>query len=189
MVELQTYIDLVLSSIPAWFYWGLLVGVVIGGVVIYVNHNDNFNCSVMWKRDVARLMLLEWVALVVTSTVAFRVSSTERRIQLVPFRSYWDFGEHSYFQECFAMNVLNVALLVPVGFLAGCGLRGMTLKKVLLLGGVISVFIELLQFLFKKGFCETDDVIHNVLGCLIGYGLSKVIFNIEKYENKSYRTV
>ena len=94
----------------------------------------------------------------------------------MPFWSYWDYGENSYFMEMFGENILNVLLFMPIGFLAGCGLRGMTFKKALFLGGGLSVFIELLQFVFKKGFCETDDVIHNVLGCLIGYGLSNVIF-------------
>ena len=93
---------------------------------------------------------------------------------MMPFWSYWDYGEHSYFMEMFGENILNVLLFVPIGFLAGCGLRGMTFKKVLFLGGGLSVFIELLQFVFKKGFCETDDVIHNVLGCIIGYGLWRV---------------
>lgn len=74
------------------------------------------------------------------------------------------------------MNMLNVLLFVPIGFLAGFGLQGLTFKNILLLGGILSVFIELLQFIFKKGFCETDDVIHNVLGCLIGYGLLRVLY-------------
>ena len=66
-------------------------------------------------------------------------------------------------------NILNVFLFAPVGFLAGCGFKAMTLKKVLLFGGGLSIFIELLQFIFKRGFCEIDDVIHNVAGCLIGF--------------------
>ena len=92
----------------------------------------------------------------------------------MPFWSYWDYGKDSYLMEMFGENVLNVLLFVPIGFLAGCGLRGMTLMKVLFFGSGLSIFIELLQFVFKKGFCEIDDVIHNVLGCLIGYGLVKV---------------
>jgi len=78
----------------------------------------------------------------------------------------------------FGENILNVLLFVPIGFLAGCGLRGMTFKSVIFLGGGLSVFIELLQFVFKKGFCETDDVIHNILGCLIGYGLLKCLQDV-----------
>ena len=77
--------------------------------------------------------------------------------------------------EMFGENILNVLLCVPIGFLAGCGLRGMAFKKVLLLGGGLSIFIELLQFILKKGFCEVDDIIHNVLGCIIGYYIYRLI--------------
>lgn len=94
---------------------------------------------------------------------------------MIPLWSYWDYGEHSYFMEMFGENILNVLLFVPIGFLAGCGLQRMIWKNVLFFGGGLSVFIELLQFVFKKGFCETDDIIHNVLGCIIGYGLWRAV--------------
>ena len=165
MVEIEFYSKTVASGIPVEIYWGLLGTFVVGLLAL-----------IWWKgfiqglRYGAVLLLVEWIFLVLCAIVIFRETGAERRIQLEPFRSYWDFGEHSYFLECFATNILNVLLFVPIGFLAGCGLRGMTFKKILLLGCGFSVFIELLQFIFKKGFCETDDVIHNVLGCMIGYG-------------------
>ena len=169
MIELRVYALTVINSIPAWFYWGLL-GVVLCLMLLAVwrkGWKEGMRCS-------GGILLVAWVALVIASTVAFRKSGAEREYNLMPFWSYWDYGEHSYFMEMFGENILNVLLFMPIGFLAGCRLRGMTFKKVLLLGGGLSVFIELLQFIFKKGFCETDDVIHNVLGCLIGYGLWRV---------------
>lgn len=45
---------------------------------------------------------------------------------------------------------------------------------VLMTGLVISVSIETMQYFFHKGFSETDDVMHNTLGCMIGYVLVKV---------------
>lgn len=111
------------------------------------------------------------MALVIAMTVVFRESGADSRIQLKPFRSYWDFGEHSYFLECFATNVLNVALFVPVGFFAGIGFRRIGWMKVAQWGCMLSIVIEISQFVFRKGYCEVDDVIHNTLGCLIGYGI------------------
>ncbi len=43
--------------------------------------------------------------------------------------------------------------------------------KALAIGGGFSLLIEVLQFVFKRGFSEFDDVFHNVLGCAIGFGL------------------
>ena len=36
---------------------------------------------------------------------------------------------------------------------------------------ILSVFIELSQFVFNFGWCEVDDVISNTLGAMIGYGV------------------
>ena len=39
------------------------------------------------------------------------------------------------------------------------------------IGCSISTTIEVLQFCFMKGFSELDDVMHNTLGCILGYSL------------------
>lgn len=36
---------------------------------------------------------------------------------------------------------------------------------------VLSVFIELSQFIFNLVWCEVDDVINNTLGTMIGWGV------------------
>ena len=36
---------------------------------------------------------------------------------------------------------------------------------------ILSVFIELSQFIFNLGWCEVDDVISNTLGAMIGWGV------------------
>ena len=171
MIEIQVYATSVTEKIPLEIYLGLFGLFAIGLLLL-----------IWWKgfrlglRYCPVLLLVEWALLILCATVIFRETSVERGYNLVPFWSYFDYGKHSYFMEMFGENILNVLLFVPIGFFSGCGLRRMTLKKILLLGGGLSVFIELLQFIFKKGFCETDDVIHNVLGCLIGYGLWHVAY-------------
>ncbi len=178
MIEFQIYASSVSEIIPVEIYWGLLGAFVVGAFVL-----------IWWKglglglRYGAMLLLVEWMLLVLCAIVFFRETGTERGYNLMPFWSYWDYGKDSYFMEMFGGDFLNVLLFVPIGFLAGCGLRGMTLKKALILGGGLSVIIELLQFVFKKGFCETDDVIHNVLGCIIGYYICRLIF-MRQYLNE-----
>ncbi len=60
-------------------------------------------------------------------------------------------------------------MFVPIGFLAGCLWHGKDFKKVIGLGLVVSLVIELGQLVFEKGVAEIDDVIHNTLGTGIGY--------------------
>lgn len=41
----------------------------------------------------------------------------------------------------------------------------------MMVGMGISLSIEVMQYFFHRGFAETDDVMHNTTGCLIGYGI------------------
>ena len=68
--------------------------------------------------------------------------------------------------------IANVVAFVPIGLLLGCAFgKRMKWWKVLLIGGAFSLLIETLQFVLRRGFAEVDDVMHNVLGCLIGWGV------------------
>ena len=67
---------------------------------------------------------------------------------------------------------------MPVGFLLGVRIQdsSFTIRKALLvalMGCGISVTIEALQFFFMRGFSEVDDVMHNTVGCVIGWLMVK----------------
>lgn len=63
----------------------------------------------------------------------------------------------------------NIALLVPVGFLAPLVYRSMTWKKSLALAVVAGLAIEVTQVVLRVGIFDIDDVILNGLGVMIGY--------------------
>ena len=64
---------------------------------------------------------------------------------------------------------MNVVAFVPIGLLLGVVFRNIKWWRVLLIGGCISISIEILQLITKRGFSEIDDVIHNVFGCMVGF--------------------
>jgi glycopeptide antibiotics resistance protein len=64
-----------------------------------------------------------------------------------------------------------VAVFIPVGILISVILNRAKWWQVTLIGLSLSVTIETLQFFLKRGFSEFDDVMHNTLGCMIGYGV------------------
>ena len=70
--------------------------------------------------------------------------------------------------------VENVPLFVPIGFLLG-GIVKKGFVKACLNGCLLSVFIELLQLATGRGLCETNDVIHNTVGCMVGYSLAMLL--------------
>lgn len=68
--------------------------------------------------------------------------------------------------------LLNILFFIPYGFLFP---RKNNWKFVFVTALVLSVFIELSQFIFNLGWCEVDDVISNTLGAMIGWGVIRQI--------------
>ena len=132
---------------------------------------------IAWKgfktglRYSATLLLIEYVFLIFCSTVIFRTAGATRRYDFQPFWSYKAIQDGR--EDLLAENIMNVVVFIPVGLLLGIAFKQMTWLKVLLIGCGISVTIESLQFFFMRGFSELDDVIHNTVGCLIGWLMVK----------------
>ncbi|RJQ34257.1 VanZ family protein [Candidatus Parcubacteria bacterium] len=69
----------------------------------------------------------------------------------------------------------NIALLVPIGFLAPLVYPNMTWKKSLALAVVAPLAIEIMQTVLRVGIFDIDDVILNALGVMIGYGTFTIL--------------
>lgn len=135
------------------------------------------------KRFVLEALLAEYYFLVLCSTVICRASHGERHIEIMPFWNYPDIWNRVDYPADLIEVLLNIALFVPIGLLLG-GI-GFKTKKVLLSGICLSGIIEVSQFAFCKGLCETDDVMHNTFGCAIGYFGFLVLLKVKRlYLNK-----
>lgn len=62
--------------------------------------------------------------------------------------------------------IQNILLFIPLGFLIG-GKRG------IIAGLLLSIGIELTQYISVLGYCEFDDVLNNTIGAAIGSLLFK----------------
>ena len=176
--QFRTYIVRLYQNIPTEVYEGLLSVFCIGLVVF-----------IAWKgfksglRYSAILLLVEYIFLLFCSTVFFRTPGDTRQYDFQPFWSYQAIQEGR--EDLLAENIMNVVVFIPVGLLLGIAFKQMTWWKALLIGCSISVTIEALQFFFMRGFSEVDDVMHNTLGCLIGFGfmiILRIIFKT-RYNN------
>ena len=74
----------------------------------------------------------------------------------------------------FICNILlNVLMFMPYGYLmpALFPKRSFCWQKVLLIGIIITLFIEMMQLVTHRGCFDLDDIFHNTLGVLLGYAL------------------
>lgn len=133
----------------------------------------------IWVRDFADRINF----LIYCSTVFFR-NTGELQYDFMPFWSYQAYLEGRG-PNTLIENIMNVVVFVPVGLLFGSMMNGTWLKNrmgwliALSIGLGLSVGIETMQFLLKKGFTEIDDVMHNTFGCLIGYIIWLLLKKIE----------
>ena len=64
--------------------------------------------------------------------------------------------------------IQNILLFIPLGFLIG-GKRG------IIAGVLLSIGIESIQFIYRLGYCELDDVLNNTIGTVLGVGVWKLL--------------
>ena len=158
------YFHLCFSDIPTSVVAGLLLLFCLGAVLLVV--------FLGWKKGgkwTSRLLLSEYLILILLLSVVFRES---RMDQSYNFRPFWSYQVIRNGNELLLIQaIMNVVAFIPIGVLLGLSFSKIEWWKVILIGGAFSVMIEALQFFLRCGFPEFDDVFHYVLGCLIGYGV------------------
>ena len=138
------------------------VSILVSGIVVLLFWAKN-NYS-LFIRQASFCILIGYVFLVLCATVIFREETFEKRYELYPFRSY-----AILYNRLLAQLIMNVMMFIPIGFFASGALKKKNLWKVLGIGFVLSLFIELTQLISTRGVFSADDIIHNVLGCAIGF--------------------
>ena len=169
------YIIRLYQNVPAIVYVGLAIVLLIGVILVFVLYGRN-----QGLRYSCRILSVDYLALLFCSTVFFRKYSDRRGYDFQPF---WSYDQNDLLYE----NIMNVVAFVPLGLLLGCAFKSMTWWKVMVIGMCVSLIIETMQFMYKRGFAEVDDVMHNTLGCLIGYCIYSLIRM--GYEKVSKRNV
>ncbi len=123
------------------------------------------------------VILLIWI---IIFRLNFSVSSIHRirELNLIPF--YYENvyeGDIPIFEA-----ILNVLIFLPFGIYLK--MFGITNKKIILSGFVISCLFELCQFIFKFGASDITDIITNTLGTICGIYLYALFCKIFKDNNK-----
>ena len=117
--------------------------------------------SLLCTKEQNRKLLFFYSAVIVYMTLMNRKAAGRKSI-LTPFWSYRRFYEGEYFRSQIINNIL---LFIPLGTILSRLRPKWSTAGTLVM---ISVGIEILQYLSGRGLCETDDIISNSLGGLIG---------------------
>ncbi len=158
----REYICGLVGTIPDAVYEGV-ASVLCFGCVLFVVTKGIFR----GLRLSGRLILAGWIFLVFCSTVFCRSDEVRRKVNLEPLWSYRAYLEGNTI--LLPQNIMNAVVFIPIGLLTAMLLHNVRWWGMSLIGLSLSISIEGLQYILQKGVCETDDVIHNTSGCMLGY--------------------
>ena len=161
-------------SILEMLSWGLLlVGLWIVIALLLRNHQT------LW-RAINLILLIIVSVFILDRTLIGRGS--KRELQLLPFYS---FVAAKSSPERIRSLVANLLLFIPFGLSLPFVLRskgkktGKPISKTIIIAFLFSFFIELSQYAFALGLCETDDIIFNTLGAAEGAFAFAIVHRIE----------
>lgn len=162
-----------LSSLLTWFYcldFREIFQLLILAVLVYLWIFPQVLYPVLFRR-VNFIFLCCSIGLILVSTLGGR-QGLDVSPALLPFHSYREAIETGNI-ELYRSNLMNALLFFPFGLTWATALSRTRRKPIpgILIAIALSVGIELCQYAFLLGRPEIDDVIHNVLGAIVGIGI------------------
>lgn len=128
--------------------------------------------SCRWFRRGCIALLLLWLYAALRLTLLDRAPGDGTLVILLPFYYLWEMHVTGN-NELIRTTFMNVALFFPAGLLTAAllprewsGRRKISVVIGLFLS--LSVGIELVQLVWAMGRAETDDLVHNTIGALLG---------------------
>ena len=112
-------------------------------------------------------------------------------LNLIPFRTVTEFAallrdtSRAYLRRIAAVNLLgNVAMFLPLGFLPAMVFpRLRRWGRILIAAAAVIVLAEAVQYLTLRGSADIDDLILNLIGTALGFGIFRVF---ERIYNKRH---
>ena len=130
-------------------------------------------------------IFLIYTVIVLGATFIHRTPVMHENINLHIFSSYIKVWNRFSLLEL--RNIIfNILMFLPLGFVLP-----LLFKKcekfyiTYFLGLCMTISIEVLQLISKRGIFEIDDIINNTLGCMIGYGVVMIFLLFSKRNKKS----
>lgn len=120
------------------------------------------------KRILAIVGAVLSVGLILLFTIHGRLGGENQGISLIPFITFANAKTQPEFYRTMYMNML---LFLPFGLSIPFVIQKKmwyTILVTILLASGLSICIEIVQYVFSMGKCETDDVIMNVFGTAVG---------------------
>lgn len=148
-------------------------------IVIYSKLYKHEEKDLPWTKFIAVGMIVFYLTIVFCATMLNRGRYETPVIRPGVFETYME-AWYSADMVQWRNLVLNIMMFVPIGFLLPFGLKIFRKPWVTYISCLlITLCIESLQYMFRCGMFEVDDLINNTLGGLIGYGCFRLVIMLK----------
>lgn len=154
-------------------------------VIVSLIYSVNFCLKTDKKsKKVLCFIFVIYLFSVLNITLFCRQAMTEKKMILQIFCSYFEIYQHKWdyaSKYIFITTLGNVFVFMPFGMgLKIMGKESLTTKKIVLLGFIFSLLIEVIQWSTCLGTFEVDDLLHNTLGCLFGVQIYDIAIGLKR---------
>ncbi len=173
-----------------WLIYGIILSIICG-IAFWVGYRLIYKklCkgskSLTLPQFLLYAMFFCYMVVVLGVTLLNRYGYETEIFRLTPFYSYIE-AWNQYKAADWRNIILNIFMLVPFGLLLPFIAKPFQkLGRTTLAGLVFTLFIEATQLILRRGIFETDDLINNTMGVLIGYGFYRLADYITKRVKKA----
>lgn len=151
-----------------------------------------YKCLLKGKKKINPIRILGWlflgsyIVIILGATLFGRAELWEKENILPLFYSYRD-AWVNFSVTAWRNLILNVCMFVPLGVLLPLMIKFFrSFWKTYLAGFFFTLCIEGIQLFGKRGIFELDDILHNTVGMMIGYGIYAIgTAIIQKYKSEN----
>ena len=118
-------------------------------------------------------LFLGYFFLIFCATVLYREETFVMRYSLHPLWTYT-----MLYNRLLALNIMNVIMFIPFGLFLGGAMKKKHILSAIGISLAFSLFIETVQLVSTRGVFNIDDIIHNVLGCVIGFSCFMLCYKL-----------
>lgn len=151
------------------FLMAVPVGAVVGIVSWFILSAIEKKHEIIKERKKVAVILIAYLSILLQMGLFSRPFGSIRGIKWVPFAT------PGGGQLIILYALANLVIFIPAGFLLTKTFRKSLDKiwKIALIVLAISLIVEVVQFIFACGTSEVEDMIMNVIGGVIGYGIAR----------------
>ena len=170
---------------PIQFYLSLLF-VLAAIVVEYKIINKAYiKGKLSYRQSICLLLLIICSLVILLYTVLWRRSLDYYRYDLEINGFYKElFINHDYSN----LNeiIVNIVIFIPIGMVGMLIYKRFKIVKSVTYGFMLSLLIEVSQFILKRGYFEIDDLIKNSLGTFFGCLIACIYLFYKSKKHRSY---